>query len=188
MKETNLPVLYPKSEAEWRSWLEANHLKAKGVWVEMPRQDTGIPGITWKICVKQALCFGWIDSKKVKVNAQFSRQWVSPRKPKGMWSLINKNLISELEKDGLMYPAGMQVVARAKENGAWSLLDSVDALLIPADLQKRFDLVKGSEALFRTKSKSFQKLALAQLVLAKTTETREKRISALLSSILPRSK
>jgi uncharacterized protein YdeI (YjbR/CyaY-like superfamily) len=178
-----IDLIYPHTAIEWRDWLTLNHATSKGVWVQMPSKRSGLPGINWRECVEQALCFGWIDSKKVNIDHQFSRQYVSPRKPKSTWSKVNKELIQRLTESGRMHEAGMKCVECAKQNGSWHLLESIDALLIPGDLAEAFNLHMGSRDRFEAKSKSFKKLALTNLLFAKTVHTRQKRIEAILLSI-----
>ena len=174
------PTIFPKNAAEWREWLILHHAQEKGVWVQMPSKKSGIEGISWSTLVEHALCFGWVDSKKVKLDDVFSKQYVSPRKPKSTWSKINKTWIDKLHVQGMMYPAGSRAVEIAKQNGSWQLLDTVDALEIPPDLEATFLKFPGSKEWFTSKSPSYQKLLLASLVLAKTAATRQKRIDAFL--------
>ena len=75
-----LDVFYPKNQAEWRQWLEKNHLSQQSVWVVFHTKASGKPSLTWSESVDVALCFGWIDSKKVKIDAERSRQFFCKRK------------------------------------------------------------------------------------------------------------
>lgn len=123
-----------------------------------------------------ALCFGWIDSKKIKVSDECAHQFFSRRKAQSTWSKINKDKVERLSAAGLMTQAGWDSIERAKENGSWNMLDEVEALIIPEDLKKAFRKHKGSEVFFTGLSKTLRKMMLQWLVLAKRPETRQKRV------------
>src|SRR5690606_36234564 len=127
--------------------------------------------------VDVALCFGWIDSKKIKIDEETSHQFFSRRKPRSTWSKINKEKVQRLIENGLMTPAGYQSIDVAKQNGSWTLLDEVEELITPKDLEKAFSKQKGSKEHFLSLSKTARKMMLQSLVLAKRPETRQKRIA-----------
>lgn len=174
MSETE--VFYPASITEWRQWLEKNHLSKPSVWLVLYTKSSGKPTITWSDAVDAALCFGWIDSKKVKIDEGISHQFFSKRKHQSTWSKINKEKIQRLIDSGLMTQAGYESIEIARKNGSWTILDTVEALMIPRDLEKAFNKQKGSKDYFLTLSKSVRKAILQWLVLAKRPETRQKRI------------
>ncbi len=175
MNETT--VFYPKTKQEWREWLKENHEKEQNVWVVFYKKASGKPTITWSESVDEALCFGWIDSKKISIDSEKSHQFFSKRKAKSTWSKINKDKVDRLIAGGLMTKAGLESIELAKQNGSWTILDTVDALIIPDDLEKA--LAKYPEAMdfFLGLSKSIKKIMLYWLVSAKRPETREKRIA-----------
>lgn len=178
MKSIEEPeVFYPPSRHEWRAWLEENHLKAKSVWVVYHNKATGRPTLTWSEAVDEALCFGWIDSKVISVGNGTTHQFFSRRKAKSTWSKINKDKIERLIKDGLMAPAGLEIIEIAKQNGSWSLLDEVEEMKSPPDLEEAFALFPGSKENFEAFSKSVKKFLLQWIVLAKRPETRQNRIN-----------
>ena len=169
-------VFYPKNQTEWRKWLEENHLLKQSVWVVFHSKASGKLSLTWSESVDEALCFGWIDSKKIKVDHETSHQFFSKRKAQSTWSKINKEKVERLIAEGRMSPAGHESIARAKNNGSWTILDEVEALLIPDDLKKAFSHHPGAEDYFLGLSKSVRKMMLSWIVLAKRTETRQSRI------------
>ncbi|MEG1229325.1 MAG: YdeI/OmpD-associated family protein, partial [Flavobacterium sp.] len=130
----------------------------------------------WSEAVDVALCFGWIDSKKIKINDDTSHQFFSKRKAKSTWSKINKEKIDKLIAEGLMTDAGYKSIEVAKENGSWTILDSVEELIIPADLEEAFNIHEGAKDYFLSLSKSSKKMLLHWVVLAKLPLTRQKRI------------
>lgn len=170
-------IFYPANLTAWRKWLIKNHLSEQSVWLVFYTKSSGKPSLTWSEAVDVALCFGWIDSKKIKIDHETSHQFFSKRKPKSTWSKINKEKVQRLIEDDLMAPAGYESIETAKQNGSWTILDEVEKLTIPNDLEKAFKKHKGSRDYFLSLSKSVKKMMLQWIVLAKRPETREKRIN-----------
>lgn len=169
-------IFYPMSITDWRKWLEDNHLSKQSVWLVFYNKQSDKKSITWSEAVEVALCFGWIDSKKVKINEITSHQFFSKRKNNSTWSKINKEKVKHLIDKGLMVPAGYQSIETAKQNGSWIILDEVEELIIPDDLDKAFKKNEGTKDYFLSLSKTNKKAMLYWLVSAKRPETRQKRI------------
>lgn len=180
MSQQEAAVFYPKTLAAWRKWLEKNHESASAVWLVFYKKKSGKPSITWSEAVDVALCYGWIDSKKVAVDSEKSHQFFSKRKAKSTWSKINKDKVRQLMDAGLMRPAGLKIIETAKQNGSWTLLDEVEQLLLPPDLEQALAEQAEAKAYFLNLSKSAKKILLLRLVLAKKQETRQKRIDEIL--------
>lgn len=179
MSESEINLFYPVNRAAWRAWLEENHQEAYSVWVLFYKKRSGVPTLSWTDAVEEALCFGWIDSKKVTIDAEKYRQYFCKRKASSTWSKINKDKVQILIDRGLMTEAGLERVEVAKENGSWTLLDSAEALIIPNDLEQAFKSKPGSKDFFHSLSKSHRKSILVWLVFAKRAETRQKRIEVI---------
>lgn len=169
-------IFYPKNVSEWREWLTENHKLKYAVWVVFHTKTSGKPTLSWSDAVDVALCFGWIDSKKIKVGATTSHQFFSKRKPKSNWSKINKEKIEQLIANGQMTQAGLEAVEIAKQNGSWTYLDPVENLIIPTDLDEALAKLDGAKDYFMSLSKSNKKIILYWILSAKREETRTKRI------------
>ncbi|MCF8449596.1 MAG: YdeI/OmpD-associated family protein [Taibaiella sp.] len=174
--EKELETFYPASKQEWRQWLQEHHDKKQSVWIIQYRKKSNIPSITWSDAVDEALCFGWIDSTARTINAEQFMQFFTRRKPKSVWSKINKEKVARLLEQNLVAPAGLAVIEIAKQNGSWTILDEVEEVIIPPDLQIEFNNHSGSSDYFLSLSRSVRKAILQWLVLAKRPETRQKRI------------
>ncbi|MFD2863642.1 YdeI/OmpD-associated family protein [Mucilaginibacter antarcticus] len=175
--QTDTETFYPKNRREWRKWLEKNHATKQSVWVVMYKKASEKPSISWTDAVDEAICFGWIDSLKKSVDSESSVQFFSRRKPKSAWSKINKDKVEKLTNEGLITPAGQTTIDIAKQNGSWALLDEVELLVIPDDLQAAFKRHPGSRDFFMSLSKSIKKMMLQWVAFAKLPETRENRIN-----------
>lgn len=172
----------PQSRTDWRQWLEKNHQSKQSVWLVYYTKKSNFPSISWSEAVDEALCFGWIDSTKKTIDDSSFMQLFSKRKPKSNWSKINKEKVQQLIENGLMTEAGFDSIETAKQNGSWNILDEVEELIIPNDLEKAFKEHEGSKNYFLSLSKSARKIILGWIVLAKRQETRQKRIDEVVKS------
>ena len=176
MSINDIEKYYPKSKAEWRNWLAKNHLKKDAIWLIQHKKASEKPSITWSDAVDEALCFGWIDSVKRKLDQESTIQYFSKRKAKSTWSKINKDKVKKLIAENKMTQAGLDCIEIAKKNGSWTLLDSAEKLIIPKDLETALNANKQAMDNFLNFSKSTRKILLSWIVLAKRQETRAKRI------------
>ena len=117
---------HPKTRSQWRKWLEKNHSTSPGIWLIYYKKDTGKRKFDYADAVEEALCFGWIDSQPRKIDDERSALKFTPRKPKSVWSKLNKQRIEKLIKQELMTAAGINKIKEAKKNGSWNTLNSSD--------------------------------------------------------------
>jgi len=188
MEKKEIETFCPTSRQQWRQWLEENHRSKQAVWLIYYKKKTSIASITWSEAVDEALCFGWIDSKAKALDDEKFMQFFSIRKPKSVWSKVNKEKIRQLMEAGLMTQAGLESIETAKKNGSWTILDEVEELILPNDLEIEFDSKPGSKDFFLSLSKSVRKAMLQWLVLAKQSETRQKRIREIAESAAQKQK
>jgi uncharacterized protein YdeI (YjbR/CyaY-like superfamily) len=180
--EKPIETFYPSNKQEWRDWLEVNHDTKLSIWVIFYKKSSNIPTITWSESVDEALCYGWIDSVKKSIDSEKSIQFFSRRKPNSTWSKINKEKIKSLIENGKMTEAGLKCIEIAKQNGTWTILDEVEELIIPKDLESAFDNLPGSMEFFQSLTKTSRKVMLQWIVMAKQNETRQKRILEIATS------
>ena len=171
------PRVEVTSRKAWRAWLARNHRTSEGIWLVTYKRDSGGPHVPYDDIVREALCFGWIDSLPRKLDAERSMLLLTPRKAKSAWSAANKKRIAELESEGLMTAAGRALVEAAKKSGAWTKLDDVDALVVPDDLQAALARQKSAAANFAAFPRSVKRGILEWIGNAKKPETRAARIT-----------
>ncbi len=182
MQKEEIEIFYPMSLTDWQEWLEKNHLSSNSVWLVFYNKDSGKRSISWSESVDIALCFGWIDSKKIRIDEEQSHQFFSKRKANSTWSKINKEKVRQLIDKGLMTEAGYKCIETAKQNGSWTILDDVEELVIPKDLGEALGNISGAKEYFENLSKSVKKAILQWLVLAKRPDTRQKRLAEIVES------
>jgi len=173
---------YAANRKEWREWLEKNHATSRGVWLIYYKQNSGKPRVAYEDAVEEALCFGWIDSRASTIDEERSMQFFSPRRPRSPWSRPNKQRVERLTEQGLMAPAGIAAIDRAKQNGSWSSLDAVEDLIVPPDLKEALGANPAAMRNFQAFSNSARKQILWWIESAKRPETRARRIEQAVSS------
>lgn len=166
--------------AQWRAWLEDNHERAVGVWLLNVRRAS-TDGIGYEESVRQALCFGWIDGPVRVFEDGTNGQWFSPRRPGSGWAATNKARIAELEAAGLLAPAGIRVLEKARKDGSWTVLDGPEAGIEPDELATALDAVPAARTHWDAFPKSAKKLGLTNIATARRPETRAARIAKIVA-------
>ena len=117
-------TLEPRTSARdakaWRKWLERHHASASEVWLVFSRKHTGQACVSYDEAVEEALCFGWIDGIKKRVDEDHYTYRFSPRQPGSRWSLINRKRAEALLAAGRMAPAGLAAIGEGKKRGTWA--------------------------------------------------------------------
>lgn len=173
--------IYFKNDKEWRIWLHENHQASSGIHVIMYKIEHEMPSMRWEEAVRVALCYGWIDSTVKSLGDGKRRQYFCPRKPKSVWSRVNKNHLEELIASDLMHESGLKVIEIAKKNGSWSALDDVENEIVPEDLKASFDKNPTAFENFQNFTRGQRKSYLYWLNQAKREETRQKRITEIVT-------
>jgi uncharacterized protein YdeI (YjbR/CyaY-like superfamily) len=154
MTGKSIETICPESRQQWRQWLHENHDRKRSIWLIYHKKTSSIPTVSWSEAVDEALCFGWIDSKKQSIDEEKYMQFFCRRKSNSTWSKVNKAKIQRLAEAGLMTQAGFNSVETAKLNGSWTILDEVEELIIPEDLDREFQNRPSSKSYFLSLSMS----------------------------------
>lgn len=126
------------SQSVWDKWLDENHRTSDGIWMQLARKASGIPSVTYAEAVESALCYGWIDGQKRPHSDTAWLQRFTPRRPKSMWSQINREKALALIEAKRMKAAGVEQVERARQDGRWdAAYGSPSALTTDADFERR---------------------------------------------------
>jgi uncharacterized protein YdeI (YjbR/CyaY-like superfamily) len=170
--------------AELRAWLEANHTRPDSVWLVHYKKCVADRYVPYGDIVDEALCFGWIDGLTRALDAERSMLLFSPRKPRSVWSRINKDRVMRLIASGRMMPPGLAKIEQAKKDGSWDLLTAADNLIMPDDLAKAFAKNKRAARGFDALTESARRRFLGNLALVKGPDARRRRIQAILDASL----
>ena len=169
--------VHAETRAQWRDWLVEHHVTSTGVWLVSWRAASGRPSVGYEESVEEALCVGWVDSKGGKIDDERTKLWFAPRNPRSAWARTNKDRVARLEAAGQMLPAGLRAIELAKANGAWTLLDDVENLVVPPDLEAAFAEHPGAREQWDAFPRSARRAILEWIVQARTEPTRAKRIA-----------
>ncbi|MDR6806261.1 uncharacterized protein YdeI (YjbR/CyaY-like superfamily) [Dyadobacter sp. BE34] len=174
--KNGIEAMTAPSHKEWRAWLAKNGAKKDAVFLIIYHKNSPTPSIGYKESIEHALCYGWIDSKAIKRDAESFYLTFTKRNPKSKWSIVNKERADRMTEAGLMCAEGQAMIDLAKETGAWDALETAGNALIPDDLQLAFDANKAAFENFAKFAPSSKRLILEWILNAKRPETREKRI------------
>jgi uncharacterized protein YdeI (YjbR/CyaY-like superfamily) len=173
----DLRILLFASPAEFQAWLEDNHAGSPGLWLKIAKKGSGVGSVTYAQALELALCFGWIDSQKRGFDERHFLQRFTPRRPRGKWSLINREKAEGLIGSGAMRPAGLAEVEAAKADGRWeAAYAGQHAAEVPKDLHHELDRNRAAREFFATLDSANRYAILYRLQEAKKPETRERRM------------
>ncbi len=173
-----LPVVSFASGAAWEAWLTEHHAASAGVWLKIAKKGARIESVSYADALDAALCHGWIDGQKAGLDDAFWLQRFTPRRPKSIWSRINRDKALELIARGAMQPAGLREVERAKADGRWdAAYEPQSTMAVPDDLQAALEGNEAARAFFATLDSANRYAILHRIHTAKTPETRARRIA-----------
>ena len=171
-----LPVHLFPTPGDWESWLKTNHESSTGLWARIAKKGAPYTSATYAQLLDLALCYGWIDGQKAAYDEASFLQRFTPRRAKSIWSKTNRDKAVALIEKGLMKPAGLSAVERAKANGEWDrAYDSASSAEMPEDLAKALKENPRAGEFFKTLSSTNRYAILYRLHTAKRPETRAAR-------------
>jgi len=166
--------------ADFRNWLAKNHSSASELLVGFYKKDSGKPSITWPESVDQALCFGWIDGVRRRIDDVSYSIRFTPRKKSSTWSAINIARVAALTKLGLMQPSGLRAFERRREekSAIYSYENAVRTL--DAAAEKKFRANRKAWTFFNAQPPGYRRVAIYWVTSAKREETRARRLATLI--------
>ena len=173
--------VYFRAPADLRRWLAKHHATARELWVGFHKVGTERPSITWPESVDEALCVGWIDAIRKRVDETRYVIRFCPRRPGSVWSAINIKRVRALTAQGRMRPAGLRAFRARKENrsGIYSYEQRSATLIEP--YARRLEANRAAWAFFRAQAPWYQKVVNWWIVSAKLEATRLRRLEQLIA-------
>ena len=173
-----------KSQKDWTTWLDKNHAKSSGVWLQIAKKAGRVKSVSYAEAVEAALCYGWIDGQGKGLDESAWLQKFTPRGPRSIWSKINRTKAEELIKSGRMKPAGLAAIDRARKNGQWAAAyDSHRTAAVPDDFQAALNHNPKAGSFFATLDSANRYAILFRLQTARKAETRARRIEQFVSML-----
>jgi uncharacterized protein YdeI (YjbR/CyaY-like superfamily) len=167
--------------AELEAWLEANHGSAPELLVGFHKRATRRPSITWPEAVDQALCFGWIDGVRRRLDDDSYTIRFTPRRPGSHWSAVNTARAQELIAEGRMRPAGVEAFERRRaDRTAQASYERTDTPRLDPEQEERLKADPRAWAFFSAQALWYRRTAIHWVTSAKRPETRERRLARLI--------
>jgi uncharacterized protein YdeI (YjbR/CyaY-like superfamily) len=179
MKKTKFDLVVKRfrSPAAWESWLEKQHEKSPGVWLEFAKKGSGLVTVTYKEALEVALCYGWIDGQTSAVDDKVYRQRFTPRRARSKWSQINVASVERLHAKGRLAPAAVREMEAAQRDGRWAAAyPSPSNIRPPEDLLAALKEFPEARRFFEELDSQNRYAILYRLHDAKRPETRARRL------------
>jgi uncharacterized protein YdeI (YjbR/CyaY-like superfamily) len=173
-------VVFFATPEELRDWFDANHATADELWFGYDKKASGRPSVEWSQVVDEALCVGWIDGVRKRVDDEVSVQRLTPRRKGSTWSAINVAKVAALTAEGRMRPAGLAAFeARTDGNTAIYAYERPPSSLGDDELA-RFQADKAAWADWERRPASYRRVATHWITSARQASTRERRLATLI--------
>lgn len=181
LNKMEIETIYCKNRKEWREWLQKNHLSKEGIWLIYYKKHTGKSSVFYNEAVEEAICFGWIDGQIRKIDDEKYMQRYSPRTFKSLWSVINVGRAKKMIEQGRMIEKGLKIFQdgiKTKER-----VPSSKSFSIPSYLKMALIKNKKAWSNFQRFAPSAKLAYVYWVTIAKTSDTRQKRIEKTVKSI-----
>lgn len=175
------PIFFPTQE-DFRRWLEENHAREIEIIVGYYNVKSGKIGMTWSESVDQALCFGWIDGVRRKVDEESYCNRFTPRKANSNWSAVNIAKVAELTEKGLMMPAGIRAFEKRTADKSAVYAYENELKCFSEAFEKRFRASESGWKFFEAQANWYRKQMINWVMTAKQEKTRESRFEKLLAA------
>jgi uncharacterized protein YdeI (YjbR/CyaY-like superfamily) len=170
-----METVFAKDRAEWRRWLGKNHSRCEEIWLVFYKKASGRQTVTYDHAVEEALCFGWIDGMKKKVDEECYAFRFTPRKAKSAWSKSNLLRVERLIADGTMMPAGLKAYHSRDRREVAPLPTAM-----PKGLEDKFRKERAAWANYENFPPGYRRVTAGWVGSAKKAETQLKRLQKLI--------
>lgn len=168
----DLPLLDVRSRRQWRAWLAKHHTISAGVWLVFHKGHTDVPAVSYDDAVREALCFGWVDSLIKRLDDDRYARKFTPRKPTSRWSDSNRKRWAELKEARQLAPAGLAAAPTDNRYGQRPVIPDD----LPDDAVKAFKANAKAWAFFQQLPRTARRQYVGWIHMARQPETRERRI------------
>lgn len=180
------PTFFATPE-EMRAWLEVNHSTVDVLWVGLHKKGSGRPSITWPESVDEALCFGWIDGIRKKLDADSYVIRFTPRRKRSIWSAVNVARVGELERLGRMTDAGRKAFEARLEARTAVYSFEQKGTELDGEYLKLLKANRRAWTAWQGKPPGYRKTHSWWVISAKKEETRRRRLAQLVASLVSES-
>ncbi len=176
-----------RSADAFEKWIASNHDRESELWLKIHKKASGLSTVTYAEALDIALCWGWIDGLKKSFDEKSFLQRFTPRKPKSIWSQVNRGHVARLVKAGRMTPHGLSKVNAAKADGRWQAayapIRSTTVKSVPNDLRKAINASPAARKKFNTISRQTLFAVVFRTNKMKTAAGRSRKIAELVKML-----
>jgi uncharacterized protein YdeI (YjbR/CyaY-like superfamily) len=166
---------------ELRAWFDAHHETADELVLGFYKVGSGRPSVTWPEAVDEALCVGWIDGVRRRLDDVSYTNRFTPRRPRSNWSAINIKRVGELIAEGRMRPAGLAAFeARTDDRSAIYSYEQRHNAQLGEEYERLFRDRADAWGWFEAQPPSYRKAAVHWVVSAKREQTQRSRLQTLI--------
>ncbi len=166
-----------KNSEHWREWLDQHHQDCTEVWLVFYKKHTGKQGLGYRQAVNEALCYGWIDGMKRRLDEERYAYRFTPRKPRSKWSDLNIKLAEELIASGRMMANGMAAFeARIEYDSEFLKQKARSDMALSTDIEAELKTHEAAWQNFNNLAAGYRRQYVNWLMTAKKPETRRKRL------------
>ena len=181
MVDVRTPTFFATQE-EFRAWLDEHHANATELLVGYFKVGTGRPSMTWPESVDQALCSGWIDGVRRRIDDVSYSIRFTPRKAESTWSAVNLKRVPELIELSMMQPAGLAAYERRTEARseiyAYEQSHTAD---LGDEFERQFRANEAAWTFFEAQPAGYRRTAIWWVISAKRDDTKRKRLAELIA-------
>jgi uncharacterized protein YdeI (YjbR/CyaY-like superfamily) len=178
------PQLAFADEQAWERWLAENHATASGVWIAIAKKGSGVDSVRYPEVLDSAICFGWIDARRQRLDDTHFSQRFTPRRAASRWSRINRDKAEALIAAGKMRPSGLAEVERAQSDGRWeAAYEGQRTASVPPDLKSALKASPVAASQFEKLSSQNRYAILYRLQDARRAQTREARLTKFIAML-----
>lgn len=172
-----------KTPSAFHAWLEKHAATHTELVVGFYKRESGVASITWPESVDEALCFGWIDGVRTRIDDERYKIRFTPRKPTSTWSAINIAKVQMLQREGRMQPAGLAAFGHRKEAKSRTYAyEQAEAARLDAAEQALFRKRRAAWKFFQAQPPGYQHQMIWRIVSAKRPATRAARLEKLIEA------
>ena len=165
------------------AWLAKHAATRSELLVGFHKRGSGRKSLTWPESVDEALCFGWIDGVRKRIDDDSYTIRFTPRKPTSIWSAINIERVRILESEGRMKEAGLKAYAHRREaKSKIYAYEQAACATLERDDEAAFRRNKAAWKFFEAQPPGYRHLVVWRIVSAKRAETRRDRLAKLIEA------
>ncbi|MGI9518526.1 MAG: YdeI/OmpD-associated family protein [Pirellulaceae bacterium] len=163
------------TQSQWLKWLDKNQDQEEAIWIKFAKKKSGIKSITYEEAREVAIMYGWIDGLLNSVDEQYFLRRFSPRRPRSLWSKINREIAVELIESGKMQPRGLAEVDVARQDGRWAAAyGGQSSREMPPELKAFLDKNPKAREFFDSVSAANRYAFIGKIVIPKTEATKQR--------------